>query len=117
MMGRKLQSSWIAAGCMALLMLGCGSARRGVPVQPPLSVEEARIAQGQAVFMRVCNGCHPGGEAGLGPALNNKLLPAFAIRFQVRKGLGVMPGFSEDVISDDELDALTAYLIRLRHHD
>lgn len=67
--------------------------------------------------MRVCNGCHPGGEAGLGPALNNKLLPGFLIKFQVRNGLGVMPSFSQDVISPEELDDLVSYLVALRHHD
>lgn len=100
----------------AILLVGCGSARRGAPVQPPLEHEDADQTRGEAVFMRVCNGCHPGGEAGLGPGLNNKLLPGFLIKFQVRNGLGVMPAFSREVISPEELDDLVSYLVTLRHH-
>ncbi|MDC4226474.1 MAG: cytochrome c [Candidatus Manganitrophus sp.] len=57
----------------------------------------------------------PEGEAGLGPALNNKPLPGWMIRFQVRHGLGAMPAFSEKEISDRELDDLViAYLKAFR---
>jgi mono/diheme cytochrome c family protein len=102
--------------CMAVAMMalwGCGSARRGAPgvVQLPDSPE---FMQGQAIFMMHCNHCHPGGTAGLGPALNNKPLPRWFIGFQVRKGLGAMPAFSKKKISDDQLEQLTFYLIRLR---
>jgi mono/diheme cytochrome c family protein len=86
-------------------------------VQPPLEVADAEVAQGQQVFMRFCNGCHPGGEAGVGLALNNKPLPGWAIRFQVRRGLGAMPAFSDEVISDEQLRTLVAYLKTLRRHD
>jgi len=102
--------------CLSILISGCGSARRGVPVQPPLELTEEDDVRGRNVFMRFCNGCHPGGEGGLGPALNNKLLPGFLIKFQVRHGLGVMPSFSDEVISDEELDDLAGYIIALRHH-
>ncbi len=102
--------------CLALAQGGCGSARRGDPIAGPLDIDSDRIAAGRKVFMTQCNQCHPGGEAGVGPALNNKPLPAFLIKFQVRHGLGVMPDFSEERINDKELDALTAYLIALRRH-
>lgn len=102
---------------VGLLLAGCGSARRGTPVQPPFNPASQQVQQGRQVFMRFCNGCHPGGEAGVGLAINNKPLPGFLIRFQVRHGLGVMPSFSEEVISDEQLDALSAFLVRLRRHD
>jgi mono/diheme cytochrome c family protein len=70
--------------------------------------------RGEVVFMQHCHSCHPGGEAGLGPALNNKPLPGFLIRLQVRQGIGAMPRFSEDVISGTELDDLVAYMMALR---
>lgn len=107
----------LAAVCLLVLVVGCGSARRGAPVQSPVQLTEADDVRGEQVFMRFCNGCHPGGEAGLGPALNNKILPGFLIKFQVRRGLGVMPSFSDGVIGDEELDDLVGYLIALRHHD
>jgi mono/diheme cytochrome c family protein len=95
-------------------LAGCGTARRGTPTGPPLRLTDARAAHGEKTFMRYCNGCHPRGEGGLGPALNNKPLPGFLIRFQVRHGLGVMPSFSDEVIGDEELDDLVAYLKELR---
>lgn len=107
----------IFALCLTILLEGCGSARRGVPVQPPVELTEEDDLRGRRVFMRFCNGCHPAGEAGLGPGLNNKLLPGFLIKFQVRHGLGVMPSFPDEVISDEELDDLAGYLIALRHID
>ena len=60
--------------------------------------------------------CHPKGEAGLGPAVNDKPLPAWLIRFQVRNGLGAMPSFAVRQISPAELDDLVAYLEALRTH-
>ncbi len=111
-----------AAGlCLILIVValqsGCGTARRGVPTQRPFMPESAEIERGRHVFMRYCNNCHPGGEAGLGLAINNKPLPAWLIRFQVRRGLGAMPSFSGDVISDEELEELSRYLVALRRHD
>jgi len=66
--------------------------------------------------MKHCNQCHPGGEGGVGPALNNKPLPGFLIKFQVRRGMGAMPAFSSQVISDAQLDSLASYLKELRQH-
>jgi mono/diheme cytochrome c family protein len=110
----------IAGAAFAAVILasaGCGSARRGEPIvgdhQPP----SAEITLGQKVFAANCSQCHPGGEAGLAPAINNKPLPQWLIKFQVRNGLGAMPSFSSEQISGDELDALTEYLVWLRRLD
>jgi mono/diheme cytochrome c family protein len=96
-----------------VLLLGCGSARRGVPVAGPIQLTEQEKV-GRTVFVRICNQCHPGGEAGVGPALNNKPLPGFMIKMQVRRGLGAMPAFPEDKISEEELDDLVGYLKTIR---
>jgi hypothetical protein len=61
-----------------------------------------------------CNQCHPGGEGGLGPALNNKPAPAVAVRLQVRKGLGAMPSFDEHDLSDRDMDDIVRYVLVLR---
>ena len=97
-----------------LLQTGCASARRGVPFGQEPVIDSPQLALGQQAFMTHCHSCHPGGEAGLGPALNNKPLPAALIKFQVRHGLGAMPAFDEQHLSDQELDALAAYVIALR---
>lgn len=96
--------------------VGCATARRGEPLRGPMLLDE-KAARGERVFHRFCESCHPGGEGGLGPALNNKPLPTFVKKFQVRHGLGAMPSFSREALPDAELDDLMAYLARLRHHE
>jgi mono/diheme cytochrome c family protein len=108
--------SW-PAGLLALLLLvaSCGSARRSEPIVGPVSLSPAAI-RGEQVFMRNCHECHPKGEGGLAPPINDKPLPDFLIRLQVRHGLGTMPEFGPHQISDAELDDLIAYLSALRRH-
>ena len=97
------------------VVLSC-SARRGEPMKGPLPITSVAVGDGQKVFMRECHQCHPGGEAGLGPAINNKPLPGFMIRLQVRNGLGAMPAFSQNEISTKEMDDLLEFLKALRRH-
>jgi mono/diheme cytochrome c family protein len=66
--------------------------------------------------MTQCHQCHPGGEAGLGPSLNDKPLPGFMMKFQIRHGIGAMPAFSKDNVGDEDLDAVVAYVKALRRH-
>jgi mono/diheme cytochrome c family protein len=98
------------------LLLGCGSARRTEPIAGPFAAASSDLTEGRKLFMRNCDQCHPRGESGLAPALNNKPHPSFLIKFQVRQGLGAMPSFSKDDISDAELENIVAYLQALRHH-
>lgn len=97
----------------ALAPTGCGPARRGVPFGPPLNLTE-RQQRGQVLFMHNCNGCHPGGAGGLGPGIANKPLPGLAMRAQIRAGLGAMPAFTEQMLSDDEVEAIVDYLNALQ---
>jgi mono/diheme cytochrome c family protein len=99
----------------AIVYLACGTARRRPPLGPAPALSE-QAATGQVAFMEKCNRCHPGGEAGLGPALNDKPLPDFLKRFQVRKGLGTMPHFSHEELSDAQLDAILEYLKALHQN-
>src|SRR5688572_581576 len=46
--------------------------------------------------MQHCHQCHPFGQGGLGPALNDKPAPRFLVKTQVRLGFGTMPGFSKN---------------------
>lgn len=97
------------------LAVGCSTARRAESLgnAPQLKTEPER--RGQLVFMQHCHTCHTGGGGALGPKLNDKPLPGFLIRFQVRQGLGAMPAFADEKISDAELDDLLTYLKALRH--
>jgi mono/diheme cytochrome c family protein len=92
----------------------CGSGRRSEPLIGPVSLTTPEQRAGELVFFRKCHKCHPMGDAGLGPALNNKPVPDAAIRLQVRTGVGAMPSFNDEQISDQELDALLVYLDTLR---
>jgi mono/diheme cytochrome c family protein len=103
----------IAAAALALLV-AC-SARRSEPLRGPLPMSDATW-RGHVAFDRHCDKCHQGGEGGLGPALNDKRLPDFAVRFQVRRGLGAMPAFSREQLPDDELNDILCYLKALRNH-
>jgi mono/diheme cytochrome c family protein len=105
---------WLFVACV-FASLGC-SARRSEPIAGPLPITSDEIAHGRDVFMAKCHQCHPGGDAGLGPALNNKPLPKSLIRLQVRQGFGAMPAFSEKDITDEELEHLLVYLKKLRAH-
>ena len=68
---------------------------------------------GEQLFIRSCNTCHPGGDAGMGPSLDlldkhfqsDEKLTAF-----IRQGVGMMPGQPVDVINNDEMKNLVAYL-------
>lgn len=101
---------------LLLLLVGCGSQRRGEAIVGPLALAEAEAVQGRMVFMKRCESCHPGGEAGLGPALTNSPAPVWLAMSQVRIGAGAMPAFGKDQISPDDLSALAAWLRALKRH-
>lgn len=101
---------------VALALTACGSPRRGEPVVGPMPLENQALVHGRMLFDQHCYKCHGEGEGALGPALNDKPLPKFLMRFQVRVGLGTMPAFSEEQISDAELEDLLDYLVALRRH-
>jgi mono/diheme cytochrome c family protein len=69
-----------------------------------------RVIRGEQLYMMHCHKCHPGGEGGLGPAVNPNPAPGFIKRFQVRHGLGVMPSFKPNEISRKDLHAISKYL-------
>lgn len=77
---------------------------------------DASVQRGKVVYDAHCFSCHAQGEGGLGPALNNKPLPKFMIRFQVRRGMGAMPAFSKEQIPDNALNDLAEYVAALRRH-
>ena len=102
---------WLSCACgFGLSAAACGASRQSEPVTGKSTPLDAKELAGQRVFMRDCNGCHPQGDGGLGPALNDKPVPAAAIKLQVREGLGAMPAFDEREITPEELDALVAFM-------
>lgn len=111
----RLAPVGLLAGMLAVA--SCGTARRGAPLVGEHTPPTPEIAMGQRVFDANCAQCHPGGTQGLAPALNDKPLPGWLIKLQVRNGIGAMPSFSEEEIDAGELDALVGYLVWLRRLD
>jgi mono/diheme cytochrome c family protein len=110
-----MKATYLIRFCVAVaLTLAACSARRSEPLTGSAAVGEPRLQHGRVVFMQYCQKCHPGGEAGLGPSINDKPLPEFLMKTQVRVGLGAMPSFSEHEISGRDLDDLIRYLKGLR---
>jgi mono/diheme cytochrome c family protein len=105
----------LATAVVAVVLQGC-SARRSEPIAGAFMPVDPALKRGEALFDRHCNKCHVGGEAGLGPAINNKPLPKFLMRTQIRVGMGTMPSFKKDEISDEEVDLILDYLEALRRH-
>jgi mono/diheme cytochrome c family protein len=117
----NIQSAFIAmlSFCMSIFIASCGTAKRSEPVMGKLDIKNESVARGQLVFMKNCQKCHPGGEAGEGPSINNIPLPGFLKRFRVRDkafllGLGRMPSFKQNKISRNEMDDLINYLRALK---
>lgn len=111
------RSPHFAASLLAGLLLStvaCMSQRRGEPIAGEFIPSSSDERSGRELFMHMCHQCHPGGMAGLGPAINNKPLPGWLIKTQVRQGLGAMPSFDEEELSDADLDALADYVSALR---
>lgn len=108
---------WFATLLVLAIGSACGAARRSLPLTGAVALRTEQERRGRKPFLEHCYACHPDGNAGLGPALNDKPLPAFAIRFQVRNGLGAMPSFSDKKIENATLDAIVAYVKALRRTD
>jgi mono/diheme cytochrome c family protein len=102
-------------GCMVIiassLCIGSCVMRKSEPLkQKEFMPANEQIANGERIYMAHCQKCHPGGEAGLGPAINSNPAPQFVKRFQMRHGLGVMPPFKKNEISKKDLHDISKYL-------
>ena len=62
------------------------------------------------MFDATCGDCHPGGEADVGPSLIETSHTPARLRKQIREGSGKMRPFSEKRLSNDEMEAVLAYL-------
>jgi len=112
---RRLAIAMAFAPLFLAWLAGC-SGRRSEPLRGAVDVSDPKVAHGQQVYINRCDKCHPGGDAGLGPSLNNKPLPGFMVAFQARHGMGAMPAFTDEELPRAELDAVVAYLKALRRN-
>jgi mono/diheme cytochrome c family protein len=106
----------IIGGMMLLITSSCASRKAEAIKGKPFVAASERVANGERVYMLHCQKCHPGGEAGLGPAINSNPAPQFIKRFQMRHGIGVMPSFKRDEISKSDLRDISKYLKAWKHY-
>jgi mono/diheme cytochrome c family protein len=99
---------------VCVMLAACGAQQRGEPQGPPVAAATADEPHGRELFQKLCYKCHPGGAAGLGPALNNKPLPELAVRTQIRKGVGAMPSFGDELLGDADVAAIARFVHELR---
>jgi len=111
---RTVALAWGAFALGAILTAGCASNRRDEPFTRSPDVSKPDVHLGQIVFYQNCNVCHPGGSSGYGPSLNALAAPAWYVHFRVRNGLGAMPSFDQNKLSEARLNAVTIYLKALR---
>jgi mono/diheme cytochrome c family protein len=94
-----------------------------VPAAPPIASAVAASGAlaagdpgaGQRVFVAQCTSCHPGANAGIGPALYG---PQFVERYPddapllavIRQGKGGMPAFLASQLDDADLANVVAYM-------
>lgn len=107
-------ASIVLAVAVAFTTASCETPFAGQPLLEPVAANDPLLIRGREAFLHHCHQCHPNGAAGLGPTITGRSLPDGLIRFQVRNGLGAMPAFDEGHISDEELDAIIAYINALQ---
>ena len=98
---------------LVLQVNSCSAPKQLLYVEPVEALPED-LQRGKVLFEEYCATCHPNGMTGVGLAIVNKPLPEFLIKFQIRNGVGVMPAFGEDELTDEEVDNIAEYLVYLR---
>lgn len=106
---------------MSVLCYSCATPRRSEPIKKAMALDTEKLVQGRHLFLTHCYKCHPNGEAGKGPSINNIPIPGIALRARIRSkafflGIGRMPSFKKDEISKDEMDQLVSYMKALKRN-
>lgn len=102
--------------CVLLLAISCGSRRLEPLKGRSFTDSRSAVSHGEQLYMAHCQKCHPGGEGGLGIAINSNPAPGFVKRFQMRHGLGVMPAFSKEELSKNDLKDISTYMRAWKHY-
>lgn len=84
--------------------------------------ESADLARGLELFTNNCAACHGPTAAGIAVGQNDvssnlDVASPIEIAEATRTGPGVMPVFSDDVMSQEDLEAVTAWVVHLRDRE
>lgn len=112
---RIMRSAFVG---LALLATACGGSETpegaetegGDVAQYEGAIASADVEQGAEQFALFCDDCHPDGEEDVGPSLiANPTTPAM-MRKQIREGSGKMRPIPAKRLSDEDMEAVLAYL-------
>jgi mono/diheme cytochrome c family protein len=73
-------------------------------------IKSTDVAHGKEAFDNFCGDCHPDGGEDVGPSLIADPHSPGRLRKQIREGSGKMRPFSEQRLSNDDMEAILAYL-------
>lgn len=116
-----MQMHW-AKLCMCVgvvVAVGCGGGSSKPEAEESSGGESAEydgpiastdVAHGKEVFSSFCDDCHPDGGEDVGPSLIAKPHAPSRIRQQIREGSGKMRPFSEARLSNQDMEAILAWL-------
>lgn len=88
------------------------------PDIPQVNLQSGELAKGGELYLTHCAACHQ--WAGKGGALMGREAPALhratptQIAEAIRSGPVAMPGYSQEVLSDHEVDSIVKYVLYLR---
>ncbi len=85
-----------------------GTSGGEVPAQYAGPIQSEDTAHGEQVFQQACAPCHDSG-----PDLHDVGLSAGRIRQQIREGGGNMPAINATRLSDEDVEAVLAYLVTI----
>lgn len=109
------------AGQIAAIVAFVTSLAPGGPPIPHVDPAIGDLALGAEVFLNNCSSCH--GAAAIGDSVGGgQIAPSLydadptQIGEAVRFGPGVMPGFDEGTVTDQDLNSVARYLLWLRDH-
>lgn len=89
------------------------------PEIPDIEVGDADLARGLDLYTSNCAACHGPTAAGIAVG-QNEISPTLDVATPVqiaeaiRIGPGVMPKFSEELVTEEDLEAITAWVVDLR---
>ncbi|MDH5671008.1 MAG: cytochrome c [Myxococcales bacterium] len=110
----------MVSAAWALVLVGCGGggaeepeaggAEGGETSEYGGPIASTDVDHGKEVYGTHCDDCHPDGQEDVGPSLIAEPHSPADLRKQVREGSGKMRPFSPNRLSDDDLEAMLAYL-------
>ena len=77
-------------------------------------ITSTEVDRGKELFTANCDDCHPGGEEDVGPSLIAEPHTPARIRQQIREGSGRMRPFSAKRVSDEDVEAILAFLASVK---